>query len=143
MATIAPPAASPASVKPAASKPAGNTSQQQGPQNELAYTFNGTVELATPEVAAMVCSALDVDPELNPGLVSRELRTEGRTLHIAFAASELRLLRAAVGTFYDLLALAVRTAERFGGGASGADAGAPEAAGAVAAAGSEDARAAC
>lgn len=41
----------------------------------------------------------------------------------AFAASELRLLRAAVGTFYDLLALAVRTAERFGsGGASGTSA---------------------
>ena len=33
----------------------------------------------------------------------------------SFAGTELRLLRAAVGTFYDLLALAVRTAEQFGG----------------------------
>jgi hypothetical protein len=33
----------------------------------------------------------------------------------SFAATELRLLRAAVGTFYDLLALATRAAEKFGG----------------------------
>lgn len=32
-----------------------------------------------------------------------------------FAATELRLLRAAVGTFYDMLALATRTVEQFGG----------------------------
>jgi hypothetical protein len=36
----------------------------------------------------------------------------------AFAATELRLLRAAVGTFYDLLALAARMAEQFGDGGS-------------------------
>lgn len=72
-------------------------------------------------------AALDVDAELNPTLVSRKLTADGRALRIEFAATELRLLRAAVGTFYDLLGLAVRAAERFGPGAGGAAAAGVEA----------------
>jgi hypothetical protein len=35
-----------------------------------------------------------------------------------FAATELRMLRGAVGNFYDMLGLAVRTMEQFGGSKS-------------------------
>ncbi|KAI8475900.1 MAG: transcription factor Pcc1-domain-containing protein [Monoraphidium minutum] len=82
--------------------------------NELCYTFEGSVDLRDASHASAVLQALQVDPELNPGQVSRDLRVEGSTLHISFAATELRLLRAAVSTFYDLLALATRAAEQFG-----------------------------
>lgn len=160
---------------------------------------NGSVELTSAELAAMVCSTLEVDPEVCAGagggvagpLVGRERAAVGCTAphsaprrhpwrrsspaaqprpgqagtphrgahaahvrrarlrastsragagtprkrapapllpplnpppraHSGFAATELRLLRAAVSAFYDLLALAVRTAERFGGEGGGA-----------------------
>ncbi|EIE21300.1 hypothetical protein COCSUDRAFT_83524 [Coccomyxa subellipsoidea C-169] len=52
--------------------------------------------------------------QLRPKLVTRELTVDGSTLHIFFSAADARTLRAAVGTFYDLLALATRTLEAFG-----------------------------
>eukprot|EP00887_Chlorella_sp_A99_P001238 scaffold14.g1238.t1 len=78
------------------------------------YTFTGRVAYATQCEAEMVRNALAVDPELRPEAVTRELGVEGSTLVMRFAAVDVRTLRAAVGTFCDLLALATRTLERFG-----------------------------
>ena len=52
--------------------------------------------------------------QLRPEAVTRELSVEGSTMVMKFAAVDVRTLRAAVGTFCDLLALATRTLERFG-----------------------------
>jgi len=54
--------------------------------------------------------------QLRPEAVTRELSVEGPTLVLNFAAVDMRTLRAAVGTFCDLLALATRTLEAFGPG---------------------------
>ena len=52
--------------------------------------------------------------QLRPESVTRELTLEGSTLVLNFAAVDMRTLRAAVGTFCDLLGLATRTLEAFG-----------------------------
>lgn len=63
--------------------------------------------------AECVQAALDVDPEFRPQEVKRTLCLEGSNLRVVFAASNARMLRASVGTFLDLLALAVDTLETF------------------------------
>lgn len=66
--------------------------------------------------------------------MTRQLGVKGPTLVLDFAAVDMRTLRAAVGTFCDLLGLASRTLEAFGGGAPGLAAMAAAAAGGAAAA---------
>ncbi|PRW50921.1 hypothetical protein C2E21_5461 [Chlorella sorokiniana] len=99
--------------------PAGCTQTDGGLQPGIRdaakpFTFTGRVQYASPEEAAMVCNALAVDPELRPEAVTRELRVDGCALVLDFAAVDMRTLRAAVGTFCDLLGLATRTLEAFG-----------------------------
>jgi len=77
------------------------------------FSFNGRMEFDSAEDAAMVRNSLSVDPELRPQQVSRKLTVECSTLVIHFEAVEVRLLRAAVGTFFDLLILATQTLETF------------------------------
>ena len=64
--------------------------------------------------AEVALGAVEVDAELSPEKVIRELSREGRTVHVRFRAVEARLLRAAVGAFFDLLGLATRAVEEFG-----------------------------
>ena len=52
-------------------------------------------------------------PQLHPKHVTRSVRAEGNNLVVAFAATDLRMLRGAASTFSDLLALATRTQETF------------------------------
>ncbi|KAI7842507.1 hypothetical protein COHA_003861 [Chlorella ohadii] len=104
------------------------------------FTFTGRVQYASPEEATMVCNALAVDPELRPEAVSRELRVDGSALVMDFAAVDMRTLRAAVGTFCDLLGLATRTLEAFGPAATVAAAAAAEGQPAAAAAAAGEAR---
>ncbi|EFN56580.1 hypothetical protein CHLNCDRAFT_144279 [Chlorella variabilis] len=99
------------------------------------YTFTGRVTYATEEDATMVMRALAVDPELRPQAVRRKLSVDGATLVLNFAAIDMRTLRAAVGTFCDLLGLATRTLEAFGPAAAAAAAEAEPSAATEAAAG--------
>uniref|UniRef100_A0A061QQD6 Polarized growth chromatin-associated controller 1 n=2 Tax=Tetraselmis sp. GSL018 TaxID=582737 RepID=A0A061QQD6_9CHLO len=78
------------------------------------YNFTGSVEYDSEGTASMICEVLSVDPELHPDQVRRSLSTDGAVLKMQFSATEPKMLRAAVGTFFDLLALATRTYEAFG-----------------------------
>eukprot|EP00877_Chromochloris_zofingiensis_P002647 jgi/Chrzof1/12383/Cz06g32140.t1 len=96
-------------------KGAARSAAAESATDPKCYTFCGSVDFDSQEAADIVRRALEVDPELHPDQVSKELHVEDNKLIINFAATELRLLRAAVGTFYDMLALATRTVEQFGG----------------------------
>ncbi|PSC75529.1 hypothetical protein C2E20_1303 [Micractinium conductrix] len=98
------------------------------------YSFTGRVKYGSEKEATMVCRALEVDPELRPEAVTRQLVVDGRVLVLNFAAVDMRTLRAAVGTFCDLLGLASRTLEAFGPGAAAAAADGAQVAAAVPAA---------
>jgi len=71
------------------------------------------VSFESPRHAKLVHATLDVDPELRPHEVERTMALQGNTLTIAFQANDVRMLRAATGTFMDLLGVATLTMESF------------------------------
>ena len=77
------------------------------------FKFVTAVTFPAENQARMVFEALSVDPELRPDDVSRDMAVSECQLQVTFAAKEVRLLRAAVGTFCDLMSLAIRTLEAF------------------------------
>jgi tRNA threonylcarbamoyladenosine modification (KEOPS) complex Pcc1 subunit len=77
------------------------------------YRCQTSVEFDSPREAEIVFQTLSVDAELRPDDAARAMRLDGATVTVEFSAREPRMLRASVGTFYDLLGLAVRTLEAF------------------------------
>ena len=77
------------------------------------FTFTARVPYTTTEHATIIKNALSVDPELRLEFVNREITVEGTTVILNFEAVDARTLRAAVGTFCDLLRLATETLEAF------------------------------
>lgn len=84
----------------------------------LPYTFCLQVPYSSATSATYVANALSVDPELTPDKVTKNVRVDGSTLLADFSASELRVLRASLSAFMDMLALSNRTLEAFGNEAS-------------------------
>ena len=77
------------------------------------FEWTATIPFEQPRHAECVHQTLAVDPELRPAEVERELCVHGAVLTIHFRARSARMLRAAVGTFLDLVALAIHTLETF------------------------------
>ncbi|KAF1778564.1 CTAG/Pcc1 family [Phytophthora cactorum] len=67
--------------------------------------------------ALYVLQTLEVDEELQPEKIHRTLTVKGDELHVYdafhFEATEIRLLRAAVSSFYDMSVLTARTLLEF------------------------------
>lgn len=63
--------------------------------------------------AQLVHDTLSVDPELRPHDVQRTMAIQNCTLTVTFHAQDVRMLRAATGTFMDLLGVATLTIETF------------------------------
>ncbi|RMX70296.1 hypothetical protein KXD40_001759 [Peronospora effusa] len=63
--------------------------------------------------AQFVLQTLEVDDELQPMKIHRKFVVEGTELHVHFEATEIRLLRAAVSSFYDMSLLTARTLLEF------------------------------
>ncbi|KAF1778580.1 CTAG/Pcc1 family [Phytophthora cactorum] len=77
------------------------------------------ISLGFPEEvdALYVLQTLEVDEELQPEKIHRTLTVKGDELHVYdafhFEATEIRLLRAAVSSFYDMSVLTARTLLEF------------------------------
>lgn len=56
---------------------------------------------------------LEVDEELQPTKIHRTLNVKGTELLVHFEATEVRLLRAAVSSFFDMSMLTARTLLEF------------------------------
>eukprot|EP01026_Neomeris_dumetosa_P005665 TRINITY_DN1165_c0_g1_i1.p7 TRINITY_DN1165_c0_g1~~TRINITY_DN1165_c0_g1_i1.p7 ORF type:complete len:105 (-),score=4.89 TRINITY_DN1165_c0_g1_i1:1164-1451(-) len=81
--------------------------------NQKPYQFTSEIPFQSENAAEVVCDSLSVDPELRPQFVDKQLSRDGKILKVYFAATEIKMLRAAVGTFLDLLKLAIQTVEQF------------------------------
>ncbi|KAF4322948.1 hypothetical protein BBO99_00003175 [Phytophthora kernoviae] len=79
------------------------------------HPFECDVCLTFPEEvdAQYVLQTLEVDEELQPDKIHRTLSIKGAELHVHFEATEIRLLRAAVSSFYDMGLLTARTLLEF------------------------------
>jgi hypothetical protein len=75
------------------------------------------VELSVPfereSLAEMVMQTLAVDTELREDVVARTYRREGRCFVVVFKGESPKMVRTCVTSFFDMLLLAVRIAERF------------------------------
>jgi len=76
-------------------------------RSDVAVTFDSA------QHAKIACRTLAVDPELQPLNILRRERVEGDTMHVHFAATELRLLRVALSSFYDVAILTAGAINEF------------------------------
>ncbi|KAJ0401512.1 hypothetical protein P43SY_009372 [Pythium insidiosum] len=65
------------------------------------------------EDAEHAMMTIQVDEELQPEKIHRTLAVKGNDLIVHFEATEIRLLRAAVSSFYDMALLVSRTLLEF------------------------------
>ncbi|KAK9816059.1 hypothetical protein WJX74_000968 [Apatococcus lobatus] len=91
----------------------GTSSIQSIQIEKQPFTCSAQVEFGSALQAKIICNTLAVDPELRPQQVTRELSVDGSNFIMKFSATDVKSLRAAVGTFCDLLGLAARTMEAF------------------------------
>ena len=71
------------------------------------------VQFTKPEHAKMVVTVLMVDDELQPDKASKELQVSGNELIATLSASEPRVLRVVMSSFFDMLAVVTRTLAEF------------------------------
>jgi len=73
------------------------------------------VDLTFPTAAgaAMVAEAVGVDEELQPDKIHRAVMATGNKLTGHFKATEARLLRVSLSSFYDMVSVCLRTLQEF------------------------------
>ena len=71
------------------------------------------VPFSSEREADIVYNTLRVDPEPKRSQLVKTMAVEGTDLCVSFACDEPTTMRVSVGSFFDLLALTVKTIERF------------------------------
>ena len=77
------------------------------------FCSNVQFELPSPKAASILLNTLAVDLELQPDKVSRTYAVDGTTFTATFRATEIRVLRSALSSFYDMSIVAVRALAEF------------------------------
>ncbi|XP_020600013.1 uncharacterized protein LOC110039325 [Phalaenopsis equestris] len=78
------------------------------------YSCDLEVDYKSQDHAAIVYAALDVDKELQPDKVKRQISVSDGKLKVRFEAVEARFLRATFSSFVDLVILATKIIEEYG-----------------------------
>ncbi|KAJ9680029.1 hypothetical protein PVL29_021793 [Vitis rotundifolia] len=95
---------------------ASRTPDAQTLPSEWGFSCDLEVDYESQEIASIVYSALDVDKELQPDKVKRQMSVSDGKLSVHFEGVEARFLRASFSAFVDILTLATKTVEEFGKG---------------------------
>mmetsp|Transcript_10509 Transcript_10509/g.15995 ORF Transcript_10509/g.15995 Transcript_10509/m.15995 type:complete len:85 (-) Transcript_10509:162-416(-) len=77
--------------------------------------YNATLKIAykSEAHARMVQQCLSVDDELQPERVSKELIISDSLLVIKFYAADVKILRVALSSFFDMVTVATKTLQEF------------------------------
>lgn len=78
------------------------------------YTFQLVVPFSCSAEAEVAYNSLRVDKEPLRGGVQKSFRLDEQRLIVDFEAVQAKHLRVSVGTFMELLALVIKTVDRFG-----------------------------
>mmetsp|Transcript_5932 Transcript_5932/g.8128 ORF Transcript_5932/g.8128 Transcript_5932/m.8128 type:complete len:91 (+) Transcript_5932:61-333(+) len=83
--------------------------------NKTFFPYCCVVEINFPsnEAAQITRNSLEVDEELQPKKVSKKFEVLDSTLKISFEATEVKMLRVAVSSFFDMAAVVLRTLQEF------------------------------
>ena len=71
------------------------------------------MRLATQDQAENVKLCLDVDEELQPTKITRQITVDQNMLIISFTASHVKLLRVAINSIFDMLSVCAKTIMEF------------------------------
>ncbi|ETV79085.1 hypothetical protein H257_07836 [Aphanomyces astaci] len=74
---------------------------------EIVLTFGSS------DAAVHALATLNVDAEISPDKITKELRVQGNQLIAHFWANEIRMLRAAASSFYDMALVVTRVLLEF------------------------------
>ncbi|XP_020521833.1 uncharacterized protein LOC18432491 isoform X1 [Amborella trichopoda] len=84
------------------------------PLSEWPFSCDLEVDCGSVENASMIFRALNVDKELQPDKVKRQMLLSDGRLSVHFEAVEARFLRASFSAFVDIPTLATKLIEEFG-----------------------------
>ena len=88
--------------------------EDAGEVQEKPFVCDVAITFESARHAEIANNSLSVDEELQPHKVTRSSVVRGSTMHVHFAATEVRMLRVALSSFYDVAALAANTIHEFG-----------------------------
>ncbi|CAM9123972.1 unnamed protein product [Choristocarpus tenellus] len=82
------------------------------------YGFVSEVEVTYPSatLALMARNTLSVDEEIQPNKICKSFRVDGSTMHVHFTASEEKVLRVVMSSFFDMALVVSRTMMEFDSG---------------------------
>jgi len=94
---------------------------------DSAYPYQCDIEIAmsSPEMASSVQAILSVDQEIGDR-VTKEMVAHDAVLHVHFRATEARMLRVSVSSFYDYLLVCLKCYQEFGNNSSSTESATPE-----------------
>ncbi|OQR97716.1 hypothetical protein ACHHYP_10069 [Achlya hypogyna] len=79
------------------------------------YECEIILDFASAEAATYAFESLNVDDEISPDKITKQLSTKDHQLIAHFWASEIRMLRAAASSFYDMALVVTRVLLEFDG----------------------------
>lgn len=77
------------------------------------FTYESQVQLPTPRAASIVAAAVDVDPELRPTQIVRQIRVDGSTISILISANDPKMLRNSAVSLYDFIRVSLSAVSQF------------------------------
>jgi len=80
---------------------------------EFKYKLDVEVDYGSNRLATIAKNSIEVDKELRPNMIKRELVVIDSKLIVHFTCIELKLLRTATSGFFDMLRLVTDTIEQF------------------------------
>ena len=80
---------------------------------------NLSVTFPSPSKASLVQQVLEVDDELQPTKICKTFVAEGSALKVDFVACDVKVLRVAISSFYDMLTVTLKTLREFDEGEDG------------------------
>ncbi|EKU20548.1 hypothetical protein NGA_2086400, partial [Nannochloropsis gaditana CCMP526] len=72
-----------------------------------------SLHLTSSSKAQLIQDVLEVDEELQPDKVCKSFAVEGSALNVHLVSCDLKVLRVAVSSFYDMLTVALKTLLQF------------------------------
>jgi tRNA threonylcarbamoyladenosine modification (KEOPS) complex Pcc1 subunit len=91
----------------------GEPSLQKKRVGGLAYSYVVEIDFRTGPHATWALQSLELDLELRPNLVQRQLAVTDRQFRATFHSRDAHVLRTAVNAFYDALRVAIEVLDRF------------------------------
>lgn len=77
------------------------------------FQYHARIEMPSQKLANIVATSLNVDPELRPQQVERNIQVDGNAFVIQVSAKDPKSLRTSVSSLYDFIRVSLTAIEQF------------------------------